>query len=403
MRRWIETSRWCWKRWFLWVRAFFTKPLPGRVRIWCKVHVSCQAVCWRRPSRPWGVSLGPGKRQKFQSSHESWPTWKQFSTNGTARTQWECERVGRWGQLQKPSMLSWRGAFSELAIFWFSGSRLWKLPSSTAPGCGLDITSLFQRKVSGLPLRQSVRPFRGWSSSVGSSRRWSTRNRESTARRMQGQVWKSAVWVVKSRLSRVSRPVQVGKRKFQKLGVHSVKRKKKRQPAAVERQLKSTEVGVEGMESERTQARRVSLEPRHFWRKRFASVTPKLPQARTTRGRQRIQRLHLQQLQKAWGGGLSVSSLGMHVLRAVATRASPLSDLVREVLRTSFTLVKASSKSVRQRDLLPLPVPWNWAPFAEFLKQSVDERRHRSSHRVWRLPRVSCTVLGAGPCWRSVC
>ena len=74
----------------------------------------------------------------------------------------------------------------------------------------------------------------------------------------------------------------------------------------------------------------------------------------------------LQQLQNTSGGGLSVSSLGMRVLRAVAARASRLGDLVREVLRTSFTLVKASSKSVRQRDLLPLPVPWNWAPFTEF-------------------------------------
>ena len=53
-------------------------------------------------------------------------------------------------------------------------------------------------------------------------------------------------------------PAQVGKRKVQTLGVHSVKRKKRRQSAAVERQLKSTELGVEGMESERTQARRVS-------------------------------------------------------------------------------------------------------------------------------------------------
>ena len=103
----------------------------------------------------------------------------------------------------------------------------------------------------------------------------------------------------------------------------------------------------------------------------------------------------LQQLQTASGEGLSVSSLGMHVLRAVAMRASPLGDLVREVLRTSFKLVKASSKSVRQRDLLPLPVHWNWALFAEFLKQSPDERRHRSSHRVRRLRRE---LHGVG-CW----
>ena len=76
-------------------------------------------------------------------------------------------------------------------------------------------------------------------------------------------------------------PDQEGMRKNQKLGVHSVKRKKWRQSAAVERQMKITEVGVEGMESVRTQAREVSLKPgpegRRPWRKSFASVTPKLP------------------------------------------------------------------------------------------------------------------------------
>ena len=90
-----------------------------------------------------------------------------------------------------------------------------------------------------------------------------------------------------------------------------------------------------------------------------------------------------------------MGTLGVHVLHAVATRASPLGDLVREVLRTSFTLVQASGKFVRQRDLLPLPVPWSWAPFAEFLMQSVDERRHHSSHRVRRRRRE---LHGVG-CW----
>ena len=85
----------------------------------------------------------------------------------------------------------------------------------------------------------------------------------------------------------------------------------------------------------------------------------------------------------------------MHVSRAVATRASPLGDLVREVLRTSFTFVEASSKSVRQRDLLPLPIPRNWAPFAGFLGQFVGERRHRNSHRLRRLRRE---LHGVG-CW----
>ena len=90
-----------------------------------------------------------------------------------------------------------------------------------------------------------------------------------------------------------------------------------------------------------------------------------------------------------------MGTLGVHVLHAVAARASPLGGLVREVLRTSFTMVKASGKSVRQRDLLPLPVPWSWAPFAEFLWQTVDEQRHRSSHRVRRRRRE---LHGVG-CW----
>ena len=39
--------------------------------------------------------MGPGEEgQMFQTSRESWLTWKRFSTNGTARTQWGYERVG---------------------------------------------------------------------------------------------------------------------------------------------------------------------------------------------------------------------------------------------------------------------------------------------------------------------
>ena len=71
------------------------------------------------------------------------------------------------------------------------------------------------------------------------------------------------------------------------------------------------------------------------------------------------------------------------------------------MLRTSFTTVEASGNSVRQRDILPVPVPWSWAPFAEFLWQAVDERRHRSSHQE-RRRRRELPVWGAGPCWRSV-
>ena len=85
----------------------------------------------------------------------------------------------------------------------------------------------------------------------------------------------------------------------------------------------------------------------------------------------------LRHLQKATEGGLSVESLGVHVLHAVSTPASPLGDLTREVLRTSFTTVNTLESPVRQRDLLPLPIPWSWAPFAEVLLHAVGERHPR--------------------------
>ena len=44
-------------------------------------------------------------------------------------------------------------------------------------------------------------------------------------------------------------PGQEGRRKKQKLGVHSVKRKGWRQSAAVERKLESTENGVDGVKA----------------------------------------------------------------------------------------------------------------------------------------------------------
>ena len=76
-------------------------------------------------------------------------------------------------------------------------------------------------------------------------------------------------------------PDQEVRREKQKLGVHMVKRKEWRQSAAVDRKLESTENGVEGVKAERTQARGASLKPgpegRRPWRKRFASVAPKLP------------------------------------------------------------------------------------------------------------------------------
>ena len=178
-------------------------------------------------------------------------------------------------------------------------------------------------------------------------------------------------------------------RRKQKLVVLREKRKELRQAAAVDRKLESTESGVGGEEAAKTQTRKVFLKPGLSCAQAALSANNPWSTADAAAS--------LQHLQKTAEGGLSVETFGVHVLRAVAARASPLGDLVREVLTT----VEASGNSVRQRDLLPLPVPWSWAPFAEFLWHAVDERRHRSSHRE-RRRRRELHVWGAGPCWRSV-
>ena len=238
-------------------------------------------------------------------------------------------------------------------------------------------------KVSGLPLRQSVRPFRGWSSSDGSSRRWSARIRESTARAQAGSI------LEERRVSRQVKalsgipPDQEVEAEKAKIGCPQCEAK-----------------GVAAVSGGRTQAGKYREWCR--WRESGKDAgTRGVPQTwprRTTSLEEEVcisyaqaalsannswstadTAASLQQLQKASEGGLSVGTLGVHVLHAVAAGVSPLGDLVREVLLSSFTMVKASGKSVRQRDLLPLPVPWSWAPFAEFLWQTVDEHRHRSS------------------------
>ena len=79
------------------------------------------------------------------------------------------------------------GTSFELATFSYNASRLWKPPLSTALGRWPVTTSLFQKKASDLPRRRSGRPFRGWSSSGGSSRKRSARNIESKARRELGR------------------------------------------------------------------------------------------------------------------------------------------------------------------------------------------------------------------------
>ena len=197
-------------------------------------------------------------------------------------------------------------------------------------------------------------------------------------------------------------PDQEVRRKKQMLGVHRVKRKEWRQSAAVDRKLESTENWAEGVKAERTQARGVSLKPgpegRRPWRKRSASVAPKLLYARTTPGRQRTQRRHYS-ISKRPQKGVSLWKLrGVHVLYAVAARASPLGDLVREVLCTSFTIVKASGNFVRQRDLLPLPVPCSWAPFAEVFCGTLSMNGGIAAATGSDADGVSCTVWDVGPC-----
>ena len=134
-----------------------------------------------------------------------------------------------------------------------------------------DITSLFQRKASGLPLLQSVRPFRGWSASGGVSRRRSSwakfggAPRESTSRGPEKYSARGA----RGHLEKA----KIGCSHREAKGAAAGRR---RSTAS----LVSAESGVGGEEAEKTQARRVLLKPgpsERPWKKKLASVAPRLP------------------------------------------------------------------------------------------------------------------------------
>ena len=249
-------------------------------------------------------------------------------------------------------------------------------------GRGPDITSFFQKKASGLPLRQSVRPFLGCSSSGGGSRRRSARNRESTARRQLGQIWRSAA------LGSIPPDASQREAKGAAAGGGGPQAEKyrvwSRRPGGGE------DAGTKGIPQ--TWTRQTILEEEAGISCARAALSANISWSRTDAA------ASLQHLQKNAEGGLSVETLGVHVLRAVVARASPLGDWVREVLRTSFTTVEASGNSVRQRDLLPLPVPWSWAPFAEFFGRP-SKSGGIAAAIMSDAEGVSCTVWGAGPCW----
>ena len=75
--------------------------------------------------------------------------------------------------------------------------------------------------------------------------------------------------------------------------------------------------------------------------------------------------------------GLTPAALGLKVFEGITTRDSRLGLAERGLLRTAF---EAPSRGRRQRDLLPLPVPWEWPPFAEVVLHAVDSCRSRRGH-----------------------
>ena len=75
--------------------------------------------------------------------------------------------------------------------------------------------------------------------------------------------------------------------------------------------------------------------------------------------------------------GLTPAALGLKVFEGITTRDCRLGLAARGLLRTAF---EAPSRGRRQRDLLPLPVPWEWPPFAEVVLHAVDSCRSRRGH-----------------------
>ena len=291
-------------------------------------------------------------------------------------------------------MLLWRGTSLELAISSYNGSRLWKLPSSTAPGRGARHHELIPEEGVGLASAAERQAISRLELQRRSSRRRSARNRESTARRQLGQIWRSAA--LGSIPPEV--PGSAGESKnwwFSERSERSCGRRR--------RSTASWKVQRVESEARRRQRRRhercssnldQANDPgRRSWHQlRPGCLKRKQPLVET--GRSGVataspENRRRGSLSRLWGCTCCVLSR--------RGRRRWKIYLVREVLRTSFTTVEASGNSVRQRDLLPLPVPCSWAPFAEFLWQAVDEQRHRSSHRERRRRRelhgVGCRSL----------
>ena len=266
------------------------------------------------------------------------------------------------------------GTSFELAISSYSGTRLWKLPSSTAPGRAPDITSLFQGRrraclcgrasghfAAGAPAAEGSRQ-RGasWAKFGGAPRESTIRGPEKHPARDAGD---SENWVFSQRSERSGgrRRRSTASCRVRKVESEARRRKRRRHEGCSSNLDQANDPGRRSWHQ---------LRPGYLKRKE-PMVESGCSGVATSSPENRRRRSHC-------------GDFGSARVACCCGAASPLGDLVREVLRTSFTTIEASGNSVRQRDLLPPPVPWSWAPFAKFLWQAVDERRHRSSHRERR-------------------
>ena len=74
---------------------------------------------------------------------------------------------------------------------------------------------------------------------------------------------------------------------------------------------------------------------------------------------------------------LTPAALVLKIFEGMTTRDSRLGLATRGLLRTVF---EAPSRGRRQRDLPPLPVPWEWPPFADVVLDTAGSCRSRRRH-----------------------
>ena len=172
---------------------------------------------------------------------------------------------------------------------------------------------------------------------------------------------------------------EVSRRK-QKLGVLIEKRKEWRQAAAVDRKLESAESGRKRGGGNDAGTKGVP----QMWSRRTTLVEEVGISCAQAHGRERTQRRRY-----------IISRKPQKEVSLWRLWECTCCVLLRRGHRASKIWFGRCFGHPSRPSKLQAPVPWSWAPFAEFMWQAVDERRHRSSHRERRRRRE---LHGGGLC-----